>query len=244
MTAVDLVVRGGTLANGERADVAIADGRIVAIGPAAAAAPRELDATGKLVLPSVIDAHVHFNEPGRGHWEGFAGGTRALAAGGATCAFEMPLNANSPTLDAGTFAAKAAALAGVAHVDLALWGGLTPDNLDRLDELAEAGVIGLKAFMSRSGTPEFAAADDATLYLWRCTPRMMASPPRWRSAPVTPAGAMPARIWTRARRSPSWRRSGGPFTWRPMPGAGCTSCTSARAGAWRWSARRAPPASM
>ncbi|MBU6333546.1 MAG: allantoinase AllB [Chloroflexi bacterium] len=165
MTAVDLVVRGGTLANGERADVAIADGRIVAIGPALAAAPHELDATGRLVLPGVIDAHVHFNEPGRGHWEGFASGTRALAAGGATCAFEMPLNANPPTLDAATFAAKAAALAGVAHVDLALWGGLTPDNLDRLDELAEAGVIGLKAFMSRSGTPEFAAADDATLYL-------------------------------------------------------------------------------
>jgi allantoinase len=155
---LDLLIRG------EARDVAVADGRIVAVGPELAGPAREeLDARGLLVLPGVVDAHVHLNDPGRADWEGFATGTAALAAGGTTCAIDMPLNAIPPTVDGAAFDAKVAAAAGVARIDVALWGGLVPGDLDRLDELAARGVVGFKAFMSASGVPEFEAADDLTL---------------------------------------------------------------------------------
>ncbi len=87
----------------------------------------------------------------------------ARRAGSTTCAIDMPLNASPPTLDAATFEAKARAADGAAHIDLALWGGLVPGDLDRLDELAACGVVGFKAFMSASGAEDFPAADDLTL---------------------------------------------------------------------------------
>jgi allantoinase len=164
----DLIIRGGRAVTPEgaaRADVAVADGAIVAVGPElAGGAPEELDATGLYLLPGLIDGHVHFNEPGRADWEGWATGSAALAAGGGTVAVEMPLNANPPTCDAASFARKLACAEASSLVDFALWGGLTPGGLDRLDELAACGVVGFKAFMSASGTPDFAAADDLTLY--------------------------------------------------------------------------------
>jgi allantoinase len=123
-----------------------------------------IDARGLHVLPGAVDAHVHLNEPGRTSWEGFASGTRALAAGGVTSAIDMPLNALPPTVDADALAAKRRCLERDALVDVALWGGLVPGNLDVLDELAAGGVVGFKAFMSSSGTEEFARADDLTLY--------------------------------------------------------------------------------
>jgi allantoinase len=116
------------------------------------------------VLPGAIDAHVHFNEPGRTGWEGWATGTAALAAGGATACIEMPLNAHPPTLDGAAFDAKVEAATASSVVDFALWGGLTPLNLDRLEELAERGVVGFKAFMCDSGIEDFPAADDDTLH--------------------------------------------------------------------------------
>jgi allantoinase len=168
MSLYDFVIRSGTLVTASdvfRADLAIDEGRIAAISPELPGAGRaEIDAAELHVFPGVIDAHVHFNEPGRAEWEGFASGTRALAVGGATAFFEMPLNAHPPTLDAAAFDQKLAAARASALVDFALWGGLTPGNLDRLDELAERGVIGFKAFMSNSGIDDFAAADDLTLY--------------------------------------------------------------------------------
>src|SRR5262245_22889169 len=168
MSLYDLIIRNGALVRSTdviQADLAVADGRIAAIEPAIAGmSAAEIDARGLHVLPGVIDAHVHFNEPGRADWEGFATGTRALAAGGATAFFDMPLNAHPPTLDAASFDLKLAAAQQSSLVDFALWGGLTPDNLDRLGELAERGVIGFKAFMSNSGIDDFAAADDLTLY--------------------------------------------------------------------------------
>ncbi len=112
---------------------------------------------------NVRTPHVHLNDPGREEWEGFATGTRALAAGGTTCCVDMPLNALPPTLDGQSFDAKVAAATGTAHVDVALWGGLVPGDADRLDELAARGVVGFKAFMSATGTPEFERADDLTL---------------------------------------------------------------------------------
>jgi allantoinase len=151
----DLLIRG------DDRDVAIEDGVIAAF--TAGSAREELDARGLHILPGVIDAHVHFNEPGRTEWEGWATGTRALAAGGATACVEMPLNAHPPTIDKAAFDAKRAAAERSALVDFALWGGLVPGNLDRLEELAECGVVGFKAFMCDSGIDDFPAVDDDTL---------------------------------------------------------------------------------
>jgi allantoinase len=168
MSTYDLILRGGTLvaADGlQEADLAAADGRIADISPELeGTAGEEVDASGLHVFPGAIDAHAHFNEPGRTHWEGFATGTRALAAGGMTAYVEMPLNAHPPTLDAQSFDLKLAAAEASSLMDFALWGGLVPGNVGRLDELAERGVVGFKAFMSNSGIDDFEAADDATLY--------------------------------------------------------------------------------
>lgn len=169
MTVYDLLIRGGTVvglgADAKRADVAVSDGRIAAVSPELAeTGGEEVDARGLHVFPGAVDAHVHFNEPGRADWEGFATGTRALAAGGTTTYVEMPLNAHPPTVDARSFDLKRRAAEASSLVDFALFGGLVPGPLERLDELAEKGVVGFKAFMSTSGTPDFPPADDLTLY--------------------------------------------------------------------------------
>jgi allantoinase len=145
-------------------DIAIVDGLIAETGDELEGpAGEEIDARGLLVLPGVIDAHVHFNEPGRTGWEGWETGTRALAAGGATACIEMPLNAHPPTVDGTAFDAKAAAASRSALVDFALWGGLVPGELDRLDELADRGAIGFKAFMCNSGIADFGAVGEDEL---------------------------------------------------------------------------------
>ena len=168
MTHFDLLVRGGEVVSGDAlltADIGVIDGAFAEIGPEiGGSARREIDARNHLVLPGVIDPHVHFNEPGRGDWEGWATGSAALASGGGTTCLEMPLNAHPPTLDRASFAAKVEIAAATSVVDFGLWGGLTPDNLDHLDDLAECGVVGFKAFMSSSGTADFRHADDATLF--------------------------------------------------------------------------------
>ena len=162
-----MIVRGGTVvlpgAVPVAADVAIEDGLIAAIGPELKGDGDELDARGLHVLPGAIDAHVHFNEPGRADWEGWATGTSALAAGGATACVEMPLNAHPPTVDGAAFDAKVAAARASAKVDFALWGGLVPGPLDRMDELAERGAAGFKAFMCDTGIDDFDAVDDDQL---------------------------------------------------------------------------------
>jgi allantoinase len=148
-----------------RSDIGVVAGRIAAMAPElAGSADTFVDATGLHVFPGMIDAHVHFNEPGRTEWEGFASGSRALAAGGGTTFFDMPLNAHPPTTDAEAFREKLDAASGTTVVDFAFWGGLVPGNLDQLDELAGCGVIGFKAFMSNSGIDDFQAVDDYTLY--------------------------------------------------------------------------------
>jgi allantoinase len=164
----DVLIRGArvvTAGGAEELVIGIEDGRVAALGPDASGAAREtIDARGLHVFPGVIDAHVHFNEPGRTHWEGVATGSAALSAGGGTCFIDMPLNSSPPTLDASAFAAKLTAFAGTARTDFALWGGLTPDNLDRLEELAACGVVGFKAFMSGSGIEDFRRCDDESLF--------------------------------------------------------------------------------
>ncbi|HVE15123.1 MAG TPA: allantoinase AllB, partial [Chthoniobacterales bacterium] len=163
----DLVIRQGrVLTSGkfETADIAVHDGVIVEIASSIAGEfDREIDATGLLVLPGVLDAHVHFNEPGREHWEGFATGSRALAAGGGTAFIDMPLNASPPTIDRASFELKRAAGEASSLLDFALWGGLIPENLDRLEELAACGVVGFKAFMIDSGIEDFPGIDPTAL---------------------------------------------------------------------------------
>jgi allantoinase len=116
------------------------------------------------MLPGLIDVHVHFNEPGRADWEGAATGSRALAAGGGTTFFDMPLNSSPCTVDANAFRAKRAALEASSVTDFGLWGGIVPGNRGEMADLAEIGVIGFKAFMADSGLPEFPRSDDLTLF--------------------------------------------------------------------------------
>lgn len=162
----DLVVRGGSSASGVPLDIAVSDGAIVEIGAELAGAARAgIDARGLVVLPGGVDPHVHFNEPGaRSHWEGWRTGSDALAAGGVTTGLEMPLNASPPTTSAEAFDAKRAAAERSSRVDFGLWGGIVPGNRDELEPLAARGVIGFKAFMSQSGSEDFPAADELTLY--------------------------------------------------------------------------------
>ena len=146
-----------------RADLAIEDGRILTIAPDLPGAREEIDAGGLIVLPGVIDAHLHFNEPGRTEWEGSGTGSRALAAGGGTLFFDMPLNSTPCTVSAPEFDRKRAALEASSVTDFALWGGLVPGSITEMAEMGSRGVVGFKAFMSDSGLPEFPRADDVTL---------------------------------------------------------------------------------
>ncbi len=167
MSNYDLILRGGTLVTADgpqEADLAVADGKFADIGPALeGTAQEEIDASGLHVFPGAIDAHAHFSEPGRTHWEGFETGSRALAAGGMTAYVEMPLNAYPPTCDGESFDLKLEAAEAYSLVDFALWGGIQPDNFDQLEVLAERGVAGFKAFMTPA-TEDFKNVDDVTLY--------------------------------------------------------------------------------
>lgn len=164
----EVIVRNGTLISPTgrlKADVAIEAGRIVEIAPdiPSGGAIEEIDASRLFVLPGLVDVHLHFNEPGRAEWEGAATGSRALAAGGGTLFFDMPLNSTPCTVNAREVERKRAALEESSIVDFGLWGGLTPGSIAHMAEMAAAGVVGFKAFMCDSGLPEFSRADDETL---------------------------------------------------------------------------------
>lgn len=154
----DLVLRG------DQNDIGVEDGRIAAIAPELPHGKQEISMTGLTVLPGLIDVHLHFNEPGRTEWEGAATGSRALAAGGGTLFFDMPLNSTPCTVNAIEFDRKAAALSAASITDFGLWGGIIPGNCGALAELAERGAVGFKAFLCNSGLEEFPRADDLTLY--------------------------------------------------------------------------------
>ena len=167
MSDFDTILRGGTVITPDGAsqtDIGIAEGKIAALARELSGSAREeIDARHLHIFPGVIDAHVHFNEPGRADWEGIETGSRALAAGGGTCFFDMPLNAHPPTCDVASFDLKAAVAQNKSVTDFALWGGLVPHNLEQIERLAERGVIGFKAFMADSGIDDFPRADHATL---------------------------------------------------------------------------------
>jgi allantoinase len=150
----DLVLRSDRvfLPGGVRpASVAVHNGRIAAVGDDLGPA---VD-VGAALLPGLVDTHVHVNEPGRTHWEGFATATAAAAAGGVTTLIDMPLNSIPSTVDVAALAVKRAAAAGRCAVDVGFWGGAIPGNLDALAGLHEAGVFGFKCFLAPSGVEEF-----------------------------------------------------------------------------------------
>ena len=114
----------------------------------------------RVVLPGVVDTHVHVNEPGRTAWEGFASATRAAVLGGVTTLVDMPLNSLPPTttvraLEAKRAAAEAVRDRGELHCDVGFWGGAVPGNVEDLEPLWDAGVFGFKCFLADSGVPEF-----------------------------------------------------------------------------------------
>jgi len=126
-------------------------------------ASQVIDLQGKVLLPGVVDGHVHFNEPGREHWEGYRTGTMAAAAGGVTSVLEMPLNSTPPTTNRAMLELKRQTVAGQAVIDYGNWGGLVDNNLADLEALNADGVIGYKAFASASGV-DFERLNDDLIY--------------------------------------------------------------------------------
>ncbi|MEP7274224.1 MAG: allantoinase AllB, partial [Acidobacteriota bacterium] len=114
-----------------------------------------IDAGNSVVMPGLVDAHVHVNEPGRTDWEGYATATRAAAAGGVTTIVDMPLNSIPPTTTVSGFSRKLEAARGQCSVDVAFWGGVVPGNVAELRPLLENGVRGFKCFLIHSGVDEF-----------------------------------------------------------------------------------------
>ncbi|KAM3455346.1 hypothetical protein NHJ6243_008554 [Beauveria neobassiana] len=143
--------------------VSAATGKIVSVEPRIL--PRDtfpgdvtyIDHSPKVLLPGLVDAHVHLNEPGRTEWEGFWTGTRAAASGGVTTVIDMPLNAIPPTTTVQGFREKLAASQGQCWVDVGFYGGVIPGNAEELKPLVEAGVRGFKGFLIESGVDEFPA---------------------------------------------------------------------------------------
>jgi allantoinase len=135
----------------------------VAAALVTAAAQTVVLADDEVLMPGLVDSHVHVNEPGRTEWEGFATATRAAAAGGITTIIDMPLNSLPPTIDADALRVKREAALGQIHIDVGFWGGAVPGNEEQRGRLHDAGVFGLKCFTVDSGVPEFPPLDETGL---------------------------------------------------------------------------------
>ena len=162
------------------------------------------DVGDALVMPGLVDCHVHVNEPGRTEWEGFATATRAAAAGGVTALVDMPLNCDPVTTTVDALKTKLDALGDQLTVDVGFWGGVVPGNEDQLIPLAEAGVLGSKAFLCHSGIDDFPNVTREDLE--RAMPRMAeAGVPLLAHAeldlgdPACPDGAQDYASWLRSR---------------------------------------------
>jgi len=144
-----VVVRRGVIAEVRRGPAAPVPGDLLLV-----------DLPPYLVLsPGLVDSHVHVDEPGRTHWEGFATATRAAAAGGVTTLVDMPLNSLPPTTSVAALHAKRVAAAGQLWVDVAFWGGITSTDTSAVGPLTAEGVCGFKVFLAPSGVPEFGSLD-------------------------------------------------------------------------------------
>ncbi|MBA3232940.1 MAG: amidohydrolase family protein, partial [Propionibacteriales bacterium] len=173
----DLVFRGRcVLPDGVRqATVSVLDGRIASVSvdgsPTQAGSVAETAdpanvvelAHDEVLIPGLVDTHVHVNEPGRTEWEGFASATRAAAAGGVTAIVDMPLNSIPPTVDVAALAVKRAATKNQRYVDVGFWGGAVPSSLGNLEPVHAQGVYGFKCFLADSGIEEFPPLDHRQL---------------------------------------------------------------------------------
>ena len=173
MPPLDLVIRASRAVteSGEKSCcVGVLNGRIVAVRPLAAGlqGAQVVDLADDVVLiPGLVDTHVHINEPGRTEWEGFMSATLAAAAGGVTTFVDMPLNSVPPTVDIAALELKQQVAAGNCFVDVGFWAGAVPGNGRSLRHLHEAGVFGFKCFLVPSGVDEFPplGADELEVYL-------------------------------------------------------------------------------
>ncbi|MCF4141072.1 allantoinase AllB [Streptomyces sp. Tue 6430] len=169
MSDTELVLRSTrviTTEGARAASVAVSAGTITAVLPYDAAVPsgaRLEDLGDDVLLPGLVDTHVHVNDPGRTAWEGFWTATRAAAAGGITTLVDMPLNSLPPTTTVEHLRTKRQVAADKAHIDVGFWGGALPGNLEDLRPLHDAGVFGFKAFLSPSGVDEFPPLDQDRL---------------------------------------------------------------------------------
>ncbi|MFD7433050.1 allantoinase AllB [Streptomyces sp. NPDC059861] len=168
MSEAELVLRSTRVITPEGtrpASVAVAGGRITAVLPydAPVDGARVEDFGDDVLLPGLVDTHVHVNDPGRTEWEGFWTATRAAAAGGITTLVDMPLNSLPPTTTADHLRTKQEVARRKAHVDVGFWGGALPGNVKDLRPLHDAGVFGFKAFLSPSGVDEFPHLDQEQL---------------------------------------------------------------------------------
>ncbi len=161
----ELVVRGAkimTTAGLAERELGITGGKIMGMEPLGAGleAPTIIELTDDEVLvPGLVDAHVHVNEPGRTDWEGFATATKAAAAGGVTTIVDMPLNSVPSTVNGPALELKQLIAAPQAFVDVGFWGGAVPGNKQYLRELHDDGVFGFKCFLLHSGVEEFPHLD-------------------------------------------------------------------------------------
>ena len=167
---MDLIIHAprAVTPEGEKpASVLVEDGRITRVAefghrePACEVA--ELG-PGEVLLPGLVDSHVHVDEPGHADWEGFAAATRAAAAGGITTLVDMPLDSVPVTTTAAALTAKRAAAAGQCFIDVGFWGGAVPGNLGDLPVLHRAGVLGFKCFLADSGSPDFPPVPPSALH--------------------------------------------------------------------------------
>jgi len=168
VTPPDLVFKSRrvVLPEGVRAAaVLVKAGRVAEVTDYAAipTGPSVVDLGERVLMPGLVDTHVHVNEPGRTDWEGFATATRAAAAGGITTLVDMPLNCIPPTTTLEGLHAKAESVAGRSLVDVGFWGGVVPANRGELSRLRGAGVFGFKCFLVPSGVPEFEAVSPRDL---------------------------------------------------------------------------------
>lgn len=169
MDKPELIIRSRRVVTPETtvpASVHIRGGVIAALGEWEAGIPAQtplVDAGDAVLMPGLVDAHVHVNEPGRTDWEGFTTATRAAAAGGVTTLVDMPLNSIPPTTTTDGFAQKLAAARGKCRIDVAFWGGVIPGNTPELKPLLDAGVRGFKCFLVHSGVDEFPNVDETNL---------------------------------------------------------------------------------
>src|SRR5687767_13483499 len=141
------------------AAIHVRDGRIAAVLPPSGDVPDAtlLDAGTAVVMPGLVDSHVHINDPGRAEWEGFETATRAAAAGGITTLVDMPLNSIPATTTVAAIAEKREAARGKTSVNVEYIGGVVPGNSRELEGLCQAGVRAFKCFLSPSGVDEFPA---------------------------------------------------------------------------------------